>query len=697
MADAALGSLSARQVDQKNFAAALMRGDVAMGLGAIGLVVLMITPLPAFLLDFLLVISITLSVWVLMTALMTRTALEFSSFPTVLLIATLFRLGLNIASTRLILSHGHEGEGAAGKIIGGFGHFMTGDNFAIGVIIFAILVIVNFVVITKGATRIAEVSARFSLDSMPGKQMAIDADLSAGLISEDVARERRKTLEAESTFFGSMDGASKFVRGDAVAGLMITAINIVGGIAIGVLQQGISLSEAGSTYTQLTIGDGLVTQIPALVISIAAGLLVSKAGVDGAADKALADQFLRQPQGLALAGMTAAVAGMLPGMPMLPFAIIAGACGVGAWNLTKRDAKIKTDAAAALPPPAEPVEEPIQTALALDELKIELGFGLLPLIHDVEGRRLTDQIKALRRQLAGDLGVVIPSVRILDNLQLVSEEYCIRVKEMEAGRGRLKLHHLLIMDPSGQVSLPGEQVKEPVFGLPALWVEQGLREEAVFRNCTVVDPATVLTTHLTEILKEHVPDLLNFAAVQKLIKDLPKEHQKLVEDIVPGQISHSGIQRVLQTLLREHVSIRDLPAILEGIAEAVGSTSDLIQITEHVRARLARQICHANRSADGSLPVITLSPQWEEAFAEALVGEREKVLALPPSKLHEFVAGVRAAYDNAAAAGETPALLTSGGIRPYVRSLIERFRPQTVVMSQNEIHPKARLKSFGSI
>jgi flagellar biosynthesis protein FlhA len=357
-----------------------------------------------------------------------------------------------------------------------------------------------------------------------------------------------------------MDGASKFVRGDAIAGLLITAINIIAGVAIGVLQQGISLGEAGASYTQLTIGDGLVTQIPALVISIAAGLLVSKAGVDGAADKALSDQFLRQPQGLALAGMTAAITGMLPGMPIIPFALIAGACGFGAWQLSKRDVqKAAAEVQAAQAAPLEPAEEPIQTALALDELKIELGFGLLPLLNDVDGRKLTDQIKALRRQLAGDLGVVIPSVRILDNLQLVSEEYCIRVKEMEAGRGRLKLHHLLVMDPSGQVSLPGEQVKEPVFGLPALWIDQGLREEATFRNCTVVDPATVLTTHLTEILKEHVPDLLNFAAVQKLLKDLPKEHQKLVEDIVPGQISHSGIQRVLQTLLREQVSIRDLP------------------------------------------------------------------------------------------------------------------------------------------
>ena len=699
MADAALGrTVSASAMDRKAFAATMMRGDVVMGVGAIGLIVLMITPLPPLLLDLMLAVSITLSVWVLMTALMTRTALEFSSFPTVLLIATLFRLALNIASSRLILAHGHEGPEAAGAIIGAFGHFMTGDNFAIGVIVFAILVIVNFIVITKGATRIAEVSARFSLDAMPGKQMAVDADLSAGLINEDEARERRKNLESESTFFGAMDGASKFVRGDAIAGLLITAINIIGGIGIGVLQQGISLGEAGASYTQLTIGDGLVTQIPALVISIAAGLLVSKAGVDGAADKALSDQFLRQPQGLALAGMTAAITGLLPGMPIIPFALIAAACGYGAWQLTKRDSKKAADEVqAAQAAPAELAEEPIQTALALDELKIELGFGLLPLLNDVDGRKLTDQIKALRRQLAGDLGVVIPSVRILDNLQLISEEYCIRVKEMEAGRGRLKLHHLLVMDPSGQVSLPGEQVKEPVFGLPALWIDQGLREEATFRNCTVVDPATVLTTHLTEILKEHVPDLLNFAAVQKLLKDLPKEHQKLVEDIVPGQISHSGIQRVLQTLLREQVSIRDLPTILEGIAEAVGATSDIVQITEHVRTRLARQICHANRSADGSLPVITLSPVWEEAFAEALVGDREKVLALPPSKLHEFVGGIRQAYDNAAAAGETPALLTSGGIRPYVRSLIERFRPQTVVMSQSEIHPKVRLKSYGSI
>jgi flagellar biosynthesis protein FlhA len=425
--------------------------------------------------------------------------------------------------------------------------------------------------------------------------------------------------------------------------------------------------------------------------------LVSKSGVDTSADVALSAQLTANPQGLALVSGASGLMALLPGMPMLPFLAIAGAAGYGAWRISQTARKA---AAAPVIDPVvtEPQEEPIQTALAIDELKIELGFGLLGLINELDGRKLTDQIKALRRQLAGDLGVVLPPVRIIDNLALGSEEYVVRVKEMEAGRGRLKLHHLLTMDPAGgAVRLPGERVKEPAFGLPATWIEESLREEAMLNGYTVVDPAAVMTTHLTEIIKDNLGEFMSFATVQRLIKDLPKEHQKLVEDITPGQITQAGIQRVLQNLLREQVSIRDLPTILEAIAEAAQPGSDILQITEYVRARLARQLCHAYRGSDGALPVVTLSPAWEQEFQDALIGERDKTLALAPSKLHAFVADVRDGFDRAAQGGETPVLLTSPVIRPYVRSLIERFRPQTVVMSQNEVHPKARLKSYGSV
>ncbi|MDF2901099.1 MAG: flhA, partial [Phenylobacterium sp.] len=597
-----------------------------------------------------------------------------------------------------ILGHGHEGAHGAGKIIEGFGNLMMGGNFVIGVIVFAILVIVNFVVITKGSGRIAEVAARFTLDSMPGKQMAIDADLSAGLIEEEEAKQRRKELEQESTFFGAMDGASKFVRGDAVAGLIIVAINIIGGILIGVVQHKVPVGEAAATYTLMTIGDGLVSQIPALIISIAAGFLVSKAGVDGSADKALVAQLAMNPIALGMVSASAGLLALIPGMPIIPFAALAAGAGFLAWKRSQDAAK---------PPPVDLVpvataqdqEEPISQSLAIDEIKIELGYGLLPLINDLEGRRLTDQIKALRRTLATDFGFIMPAVRILDNMRLPSQGYMIRIKEMEGGGGEVRLGSLMAMDPSGgQVEIPGEHMREPAFGLPATWIDEALREEATFRGYTIVDPATVLTTHLTEILKENMPDLLSYAEVQKLLKELPGEQKKLVDDLIPGVVSATTVQRVLQALLRERVSIRDLPAILEGIGEAAPHTQSITLLVEQVRGRLSRQLSFAYRGDDGALPIITMSAEWENAFADALIGSGDdKQLALAPSRLQEFIRAVRESFERAAVAGESAVLLTSPQIRPYVRSIIERFRGQTPVLSQNEIHPKARLKTVGSI
>ena len=692
--------------DTRAFLNRVMRGDVALAVGILAILVMLLLPMPRMLLDFSLAISISVSVLVLMTALFIKKPLEFSAFPAVLLITTLLRLGLNIASTRLILSRGHEGTNAAGEVIEAFGAFVMQGNVVIGVIVFSILVIVNFVVITKGSGRIAEVAARFTLDAMPGKQMAIDADLSAGLITEDEARKRRAELEGESNFFGAMDGASKFVRGDAMAGLMITAINLIGGIIIGVVQSGMSFPDAASAYSTLTIGDGLVSQVPALIISVAAGLLVSKAGVDGEADKAVFGQLTANPQGLGLVSGVALMVGILPGMPFLPFALMAAGAGSLAWmnrDIVERKAREEEEAKA-----GKVAEEaaskssgdaPIEESLAIDELKIELGYGLLPLINDVDGRKLTDQIKALRRSLAEEMGFVTPAVRIVDNMALGNNEYTIRIKELEAGRGELRLHKLLVMDPAGlPIDMPGEHVKEPTFGLPATWIDEGMREEATFRGYTIVEPAAVLVTHLTEQLRENMADLLSYAEVEKLIDKLSKEHKKLVDDIAPAQISRAGIQRVLQSLIRERVSIRDLSTIMEGIAEASATTQHLDAIVEHVRTRLARQICHANKSFDGNLPVLALGPQWEQAFIESLIGEGDrKQLALAPSKLHDFVAAIRNSFETASAQGQVPVLLTSPMIRPYVRSLVERFRPQTVVISQNEIHPSARLKTLGHV
>ena len=495
-----------------------------------------------------------------------------------------------------------------------------------------------------------------------------------------------------------MDGASKFVRGDAVAGLVIVAINVIGGVLIGVLQHKVPIGEAFSTYTIMTIGDGLVTQIPALIISIAAGFLVSKAGVEGSADKALVAQLAMNPISLGMVSAAAGIIAFIPGMPLAPFGLISVGAGALAWARSKKASE--PEAVLASGAPAEDQEEPIAQTLAIDEIKIELGYGLLPLINDLEGRRLTDQIKALRRTLAADFGFVMPSVRILDNMRLPSQGYCLRIKEMEAGSGEVRIGSLMAMDPrGGQVELPGEHIKEPAFGLPATWIDDNLREEASFRGYTIVDPATVLTTHLTEILKDNMSDLLSYAEVQKLLKDLGPEQKKLADDVVPAIVTGTSLQRVLQALLRERVSIRDLPTILEGVAEAAPHTASITQLVEAVRARLGRQLCWANRGDDGALPIVTLSPDWEVAFAEALVstGGEDRQLAMAPSKLQDFIRGVREAFERAALAGDSPVLLTSPQIRPFVRSIIERFRGQTVVMSQNEIHPRDRLKTVGMV
>jgi flagellar biosynthesis protein FlhA len=680
----------------------LLRGDIALALGVLTILVVLILPLPPLLLDFALAISIIFSVLILMTSLFIKAPLEFSAFPTVLLISTMLRLSLNLASTRLILAHGHEGTAAAGHVIQAFGGFVMGGNFVIGIIVFTILVIVNFVVITKGSGRIAEVAARFNLDAMPGKQMAIDADLSAGLIDEKVARERRKHLEDESAFFGAMDGASKFVRGDAIAGLLVVFINVIGGMIIGIAQQGLGFSEAAASYTVLTVGDGLVTQVPALIVSTAAGMLVSKAGLGEAADRALMRQLSGYPTALGMSGGVMLVMSLLPGIPMVPFLLLGGGALTFAYMIDRRtkaeavvEARKEVAAAKAAPP-----EEPISAALRIDDLKIELGYALLPLVNSPDGTdRLTEQIKALRRSLAIEMGFVMPSVRILDNVQLDANTYVIKLKEVEAGSGKVWPGQYMVMDPAGgQVNIAGIHTTEPTFGLPATWIDAALKEEAAVRGYTVVDAATVLATHLTEVLKINISELLSYAEVSKLLKELPKEQADLVKDIMPAMITVTGVQRILQLLLAERVSIRDLATILEGIADGLTFTRNPTALAEHVRARLARQICAQNTSPQGYLPLISLTAKWEQAFAESIVGQGDdRHLAMQPSRLSEFIALVRERFEEAARQGENPVLVTSPAIRPFVRSIVERFRAQTTVLSQSEIHPRARLKTVGSI
>jgi flagellar biosynthesis protein FlhA len=682
--------------------ATIKHGDLGLAFGVLAILVILILPLPPVLLDLALAVSITISILILMTALFIHTPLEFSSFPTVLLIATMLRLALNLASTRLILSKGHEGTHAAGHVIEAFGNFVMSGNFVIGIIVFAILVIVNFVVITKGSGRIAEVAARFHLDSMPGKQMAIDADLSAGMIDEAEARKRRKILEEEGSFFGAMDGASKFVRGDAIAGLLVVFINVIGGMIIGIAQQGLSFADAARHYTILTVGDGLVTQVPALIVSTAAGLLVAKAGISGAADKALMRQLSGYPKALGMSGGVMMVMALLPGIPMIPFLALGGGAAALAIIFdrrskaavateTKKTEAAKTEAAA---------EEPISASLKIDDLKVELGYALLPLVNSPDGTdRLTEQIKALRRSLATEMGFVMPAVRILDNVQLDANAYVIKIKEVEAGSGKVWAGQFMVMDPAGgQVKLPGTHTTEPTFGLPATWIEASMKEEASMKGYTVVDAATVMSTHLTELLKNNMSELLSYGEVQKLLKELPKEQAELLKDLVPSLITVSGIQRVLQLLLAERVSIRDLSTILEGIADGIGSSRNPGTLAEHVRARIQRQICAQHTGHGGYLPLIAMSAKWEQAFAEAMIGTgEERQLAMQPSKLTEFITQVRDKFEAAAREGEAPVLVTSASIRPFVRGIVERFRSQTPVISQSEIHPRARLKTVGSI
>ncbi len=676
--------------------------DMALAVGVVAIIGMLILPMPGWMLDMGLALSITLSVMILMTALFIEKPLQLSAFPTILLIATMLRLGLNLASTRLILAHGHEGPDAAGGVIAAFGDLLIGGDTIIGLTIFAILIVINFVVITKGAGRIAEVAARFSLDSMPGKQMAIDADLNAGTIDETQARERRGEVEAESGFYGAMDGASKFVKGDAVAALLITAINVLVGLVIGVGVHGVPFGEAFHSYTLLTVGDGLVSQIPALIVSIAAGLLVSKGGVAGKTGAALGDQLGRFPKAFGMVAFLMGSLALLPGLPFVPFAIFAGLSGWAAWSLSRKAEavqRLRQQADASAEAEAATVEEPISRTLAIDAVRIEIGYGLLPIINDAQREpRLDDQVRALRRQMAADYGFVLPAVRIIDNMALKPNEYAVYIKETEAARGDIRLDRLLVINPGGgALSLPGEATREPVFDLPALWIDRELRDEAGLRGLTVVDCGTIITTHLTELVKDNIADLLSYTETQKLLNEVHAESKSLVADIVPSRISISGVQRILQNLLSEGISIRDVPTILEGIAEAAPLTSNLTQMTEHVRSRLARQIS-AQQSRDGAIPIVTLSGAWDAAFAESIVGQGDdRQLVMAPSSLQAFLTAIRETLDRLAGDGEIPCLLTTPAIRPFVRSIIERVRPATVVLSQTEIHARARIRSLGTI
>ncbi len=665
---------------------------VFVAAGVMSIIFLMVIPLPTQLLDLFLALSISLSVLIFLLAMYTERPLDFSVFPTVLLIVTLFRLALNVSSTRLILVNGEQGIAGAGKVIAAFGSFVVGGNFVVGIVIFLILVIINFVVITKGATRVAEVTARFTLDSMPGKQMAIDADLNAGLIDEAEARRRREEVSRESDFYGAMDGASKFVRGDAIAGLVITAINILGGLVIGVLQLGIPLAEAVTSYTTMTVGDGLVSQFPALIISTAAGILVTRAGGQRPLGQALAGQFGQSPEAMGVASGVLLVLGVIPGLPFFPFAVLAGVLGAGAYSLKQAQATEvarvaeETRRAAQQPPPVPEGPEEVTGLLQVDALELEVGYGLLHLVDPAQGGDLLERIRSIRRQIALELGVVVPPIRIRDNLQLRPTDYLILIKGIEVARGELREGHYLAMNPGlAEGDVPGIPTREPAFGLEALWVREERREEAQIKGYTVVDLSTVAATHLTEIIKRNAHELLGRQETQTLLNAVKEHAPALVEELVPSLLSLGGVQKVLQNLLRERVSIRDLRSVLEALADYAPFTKDPEVLTEYARSALRRAISKQYQDPDGKLPVIALDHRFEETLAGAVQRtEHGTFLSLEPGKAQRCLQALSRAAEEVSLMNFVPVVLTSPGVRLPLRKLTEKVLPSVVVLSHNE-------------
>jgi flagellar biosynthesis protein FlhA len=676
--------------------------DIAFAGGIILILLVLFMPLPTFLLDFGLAVSLSISVLVLMVALWIYKPLDFNSFPTLLLIVTMLRLSLNIASTRLILSEGHTGTDAAGGIIEGFSQFIVGGNYVIGIIVFAILVIINFVVITKGSTRIAEVAARFTLDAIPGKQMAIDADLGAGIINDEEARERRKELEDESSFFGAMDGASKFVRGDAIAGLIITIINVIGGIIVGIVQHDMAAGDAANNYTVLTIGDGLVSQIPALIVSLSAGLIVTKGGAKGAANEAILEQLGKYPKALMMASLLLLGVGLLPGFPFLVFFILAFVIGAIAYLIKRSNDKKEKEALMSQMEDeyyySEVTEETPEDILKLDDIRLELGAGLVSMITHVDAA-LPGKVKTLRNLFAKEFGFIIPSVRIKDESRLPNNTYTIHIQGVEVARGDVKPNSFLVIDPmEGDIQIPGEKTKDPTFGLNAVWIDPQRSEEAERQGYTVVDPESVITTHLTEIVKEHMPSLLTYGATQNLVEGLNHEYQKLATELMPHNSPIVLMQRILQNLLAERVSIRNLNLIVESVAESMSWTSNVTMITEHVRSKLANQICQALQDENGYIPVITLSTNWETDFLNSVQIEGdERTFVMSPERVQEFVLAARQQIQQFAQLDQWPAIMVSPEIRPFVRSMLERISQMTQIISHNEIHRKAPLKNVATI
>ena len=669
-------------------------------IGVITILVVMIIPLPPVLLDFLLALNITLAITILLIAMYTLKPLDFSIFPSLLLVTTLFRLSLNVASTRLILLHGNEGSLAAGKVIKSFGSFVVGGNYVVGMIVFIILVIINFVVITKGATRIAEVAARFTLDAMPGKQMGIDADLNAGLIDEDEARGRRKMIAREAEFHGAMDGAAKFVRGDAIAGIIITLINIIGGFIIGVLQKKMSVLDAAQNYTLLTVGDGLVSQIPALTISTAAGIIVSRSASEATMGKEFSEQFFGYPKAIYLAAFTIFFFGLIPGLPHIPFIILPILIGGSVYLLSrKREAARIKEVEVRKKEKVEVGPEPVEHLLLVDPLELEVGYGLIPLVDKEQGGEFLDRVRSIRRQFALEMGLVIPPIHIRDNLQLKSSEYQILLKGVAIARAELMVNHYLAMDPGDATrKIEGIETREPAFDLPAIWIPEARKEEAKLAGYTVVDNVTVMATHLTEVLRDHAPELLGRQEVQNLLDNLSKSYPKAVEELVPNVLSLGAVQKALQNLLQERISIRDMLTIVETLADYAPLTKDPELLTEYVRHKLSRTIVSPYIGEDGVLKLITMAQDVEDTILKGIQKtEHGSYLSIDPKVADPIITSIKEEAGKAMENNIQPILLTSPTARRHLKKMVEHFVPSLVVLSQSELLSDMKFKSIGEV
>ncbi|SEF47843.1 flagellar biosynthesis protein FlhA [Caloramator fervidus] len=670
--------------------------DVLIAFVVILIVLMIIIPLPTWLLDIFLALNMSISLVILLLTMFTTEVLEFSVFPTLLLITTLFRLGLNISSTRLIL-----GQGEAGKIIEAFGNFVVGGNYIVGFILFIIIVVIQFVVITNGASRVAEVAARFTLDAMPGKQMSIDADLNAGIINEEEAKRRRKKLQQEADFYGAMDGASKFVKGDAIAGVVIVLINIIGGVLIGILFHQMSALDALKKYALLTVGDGLVSQIPALLISTASGIIVTRSASDSALGKELFGQFTSYPKVLSIASVILAILGVIPSLPNVLFLSISALCALSAYFLTKetyiKPQKIETKAEEVKPERREP--ENVMQYLNVEPLEIEIGYGLIPLADVSSGGDLLDRIAGVRRQLALEMGIIVQPIRIRDNLQLATNEYVIKIKGTVVGKGEILVNHYLAIDVLGEgIPVDGIKTVEPTFGLPAVWIPDSKREEAELLGITVVDPTTVLVTHLTEIIKKHAHELLGRQEVKMLIDNIKENYSAVVEELIPNLLSLGEVQKVLQNLLKERVPIRDLVTILETLADNAVNTRDIELLTEYVRIALGRTICRNLIDENNTIRLLTLHPSLEQLISENIQKSFQgSYPALDPETTRRIFEAIQKLLEVTDFYNGQPVILCSPKVRPAFRKMIEYVFPNLIVLSMNEIPADVQIETLGMV